>query len=98
MPASFSVNGSNTTITFTITASTVNIQAVLGIVCLYLWNDGYGDHGTFENPIQFSSLTNQQKLDMFYAYIVHSIKSILLLDAREKSKVQNQLDADCFGI
>jgi hypothetical protein len=98
MPASFTVNGSNTTITITITASTTNIQALFGIVCLYLWNDGMGNHGTPDNPIQFSSLTNQQKLDIFYAYIVKSVKSILLLDAREKSKVQNQVDADGYGL
>ena len=98
MPASFSVNGSNTTITLTITSTTVNIQAVFGIVTQYLWNDGYGNHGSVDNPILFSSLTNQQKLDILYAYIVRSIKNILILDAREKSKIQNQLDADHFEI
>ena len=98
MPATFTVNGSNTTITITITSTTVNIQAIFGIVCQYLWNDGYGDHGTLDAPVLFSSLTNQQKLDIFYNYVVRSIKSILFLDAREKSKVANQVAADGFGI
>jgi len=98
MPASFTVNGSNTTITITITSSTANIQTILGIVTQYLWNDGYGDHGTLDAPIQYSSLTNQQKLDIFFNYIIRSIKNILVLDAREKSKVQNQAVADSFGL
>ena len=98
MPASFSVNGSNTTITITITGSTVNIQNIFGIVTQYLWNDGYGDHGTAFEPILFSSLSNQQKLDIFYNYVIRSIKSILILDAREKSKVANQAAADGFGL
>jgi len=98
MGASFSVNGQNTTITITVTSSTANIQTIFGIVSLYLWNDGYGDHGTPDSPIMYSSLTNQQKLDIFFNYVVRSIKSILLLDAREKSKVQNQLDIDGFGL
>ena len=98
MPATFTVNGSNTTITITITSSTANIQAIFGIVCQYLWNDGYGDHGTFVAPILYSSLTNQQKLDIFFNYVVRSVKSILVLDAREKSKVQNQLEADGYGL
>ena len=85
-------------ITITITSTTVNIQAIFGIICLYLWNDGYGDHGSLDNPNLYTSLTNQQKLDIFYAYVVRSIKNILILDAREKSKVQNQAAADSFGI
>ena len=98
MPASFSVNGQNTTITITITGTTANIQNVFGIVTLYLWNNGLGNHGTDFNPILFTDLTNQQKLDIFYAFIVRSVKEILLLDAREKSKAANQAAADSFDL
>ena len=98
MPASISVNGSTSTITISITSTTDNIQMIFGTVCKYLWNDGYGDHGTDENPIQYASLTNQQKLDIFHAYVVRSIKNILILDSREKSKLQNQAAAEAYGI
>lgn len=98
MGASFSVNGSNTTITISVTSTTTNIQNVFGIVSLYLWNDGYGDHGMVDSPKLFSALTNQQKLDIFNAYIVRSIKNILLLDLREKSNAANQATTDAFGL
>ena len=30
----------------------------------YDWNHGYGDHGTEEEPIEFDSLTNQEKINI----------------------------------
>jgi hypothetical protein len=64
MTAKFTVSGASTTITFSYTALTGQIQSIVGGCAEYLWEHGYGDHGTEEIPILFASLTNQQKLDL----------------------------------
>ena len=98
MGANFSVNGSNTTITLTITGPTATIQTVFESVCQYLWNDGMGNHGDPMNPNLYSVLTNLQKLDIFYVYMMKSIKSILAIDARNKSAISDQANIDSFGL
>jgi hypothetical protein len=64
MTGKFTVSGSNTNIIFTYTAPTAYIQNVVGACAEYLWNTGYGNHGTPESPILYTSLTNQEKLNL----------------------------------
>jgi hypothetical protein len=64
MAGTFTVNGANTTIKFEYTALTTTILSIVGSAAEYLWNHGYGDHGTVEIPILFTSLTNQEKLNL----------------------------------
>ena len=64
MAGKFTVSGTDTTITFTYTAPTAQIQAIVNDAAQYYWNIGMGNHGTQEEPILFTSLTNQQKLNL----------------------------------
>jgi len=73
MAATFIVSGANTTINFEYTAPTTAVLAIVPAAAHYLWDHGYGDHGTEEEPIGFGDLTNQQKLDVVDAYIRQTI-------------------------
>jgi hypothetical protein len=94
MPATFTVNGSNTTISFTFTMTTTKTQSIVGIVSLYLWNRGYGNHGTPQAPILYSSLTNQQQLDLIFQHVKTSIMNVINIDAYQKSATDAQANVD----
>ena len=94
MPAKFTVNGANTTISFEFTAPTAKIQNIVGIISLYLWNTGAGDHGTLEQPIYYDSLTNQQKLNLVFDHVRISLMNILHIDAFKKSADASAQDVD----
>lgn len=68
MTGKFIVSGQNTTIAHSWTALTAVMQSIVGGAAEYFWNNGLGNHGTQETPILFSSLTNQQKLDILDEY------------------------------
>lgn len=89
MASSFTVNGSNTTITFAYTKDTTTIQSIIGNAAEYLWNHGYGDHGTEAAPILFSSLTNNQKL----ALVEDHIKDVVVDAANTFKSVKAQDEA-----
>ena len=73
MTASFVVNGTSTTIKFEYTALTARVSETVTSAAHYLWNAGYGDHGTEETPILFESLTNLQKAAIVDAYVKRAI-------------------------
>ena len=69
MSSKFTVIGQETKITFEWTKPTTIIQLIVGDCAEYLWNHGYGDKGTEEAPILFSSLSNNQKLALVEAHL-----------------------------
>jgi hypothetical protein len=69
MAGTFTVAGGNTTITFTQTAPTAKMQAIIAAAAHWLFDGGMGNHGTVDAPILFASLTNQDKLDIVDTYI-----------------------------
>lgn len=69
MTGSFVVSGENTTVRFEYTAQTVKIQEVISDSAERLFDRGFGDHGTEEEPRLFSDQSNQEKLDLVDAYV-----------------------------
>jgi hypothetical protein len=66
MAGTFTVNGSNTTIRFEYTATTVKIQDVLGAAARVFY-----DLDAVETPLTktFDQLTNQEKLNLVDKYV-----------------------------
>ena len=69
MTSKFTVNGTETTVHFEWTTTTANILSIVGDCSEYLFNHGYGDHGTEEEPIVFADLNNNQKLALVEAHL-----------------------------
>ena len=86
MISKFTVTGSTTKISFEATAPTTTIQSIVGSASEYLFEHGYGDHGTEEAPILFASLTNQQKLDL----VGKHLKQVILDLANTHKSVKAQ--------
>jgi hypothetical protein len=53
----------------------------------YLWNRGYGDHGTEETPIVWNDLTNQEKLNLVHAYLIQIIREMARTYLVEAGKI-----------
>jgi hypothetical protein len=64
----------------------------------YLWSVGYGNHGTDESPILFSSLTKRQKLDLVSDHLERVIRdaasSFKSNQAQDAARTQAQTDFD----
>lgn len=73
MAGSFVVDGSDVTITFEYTTNQTKAQSIIGDSAHYLWDKGFGDHGTDKEPVFFDDLTNQQKLNVVDEYVKKSI-------------------------
>ena len=93
MSSKFTVIGTDTKITFEWTALTSKIQSIVGDCAEYLWNHSYGNHGTTEAPILYSSLTNNQKLALVEARLkdviinaANTFKSIKAQDAAREAE------------
>lgn len=91
MAGTFSVSNGNTTVAFEWTAATDTVQSVVGDAAEYLWDKGYGDHGTDEEPIVFDDLTNQEKLDIVDVYIKKVI--VDLANTHKSVKAQDEARA-----
>ena len=76
MTAKFTVDGSNLIISFQYTAPVVRATEVAMSAAHYLWEHGYGDHGTDEDPILFDDLTNQDKLNLLDKHVLRVIMDI----------------------
>ena len=87
MSATFTQINGNTKIDFNYTAATAKVQTIITGAAEYLWTHGNGDHGTPKSPILFSSLTNQQKLDMVDTYIRKSV--LALANTNKSTKAQD---------
>ena len=86
MAGTFLVDGINTTVTFEYAALTTTVQSVVGDAAEYLFDKGYGNHGTEEIPIVFADLTNQEKLDIVDAHV----RSVILALANTHKSVKAQ--------
>lgn len=86
MAATIQINGGNTTVTFTYTKPSVKLNPVLLNAAEYLWEHGYGDHGTEEEELLFSNLTVQQKLNL----IDQHIRIVVLNAAKTHYSVSEQ--------
>ncbi len=62
MAAAFEVDGNNLMIKFEYAGPLAKTQEVAVAAAHYLWEHGYGDHGTDEEPILFDDLSNNEKL------------------------------------
>jgi hypothetical protein len=63
MPAKFTVSGSNTTISFEFTLPTTKMISIVDVIAKELW----GEDATEPGSVLYSSLTNQQKLNLLFA-------------------------------
>ena len=76
MAAVFEVENGSLRVTFTYVSPTAKMQEVAEDAAHYLWEHGYGDHGTEEEPIEFEDLTNQGKLDLIDQHVKRVIIDI----------------------
>ena len=64
----------------------------------YLWNCGYGDHGTFKAPILFSSLTKKQRLELVASHLERVIndaaRSFKSNQAQDTARHSSDVDFD----
>ena len=88
MTASFKVDGTNITVTFSYTAPTKMVVDTAEASAHYLWEHGYGDHGTEEAPKLFVDLTNQQKLDLIDQHVRR-----VILDCAKSYHVNTEQEA-----
>jgi len=88
MASSFQVIGQNTKVDFNYTAPTTQVISIVGGCAEYLWDKGWGNHGTEEAPILFSSLTNTQKLNIVDDYV-----KMCIIDAANTQKSIKAQDA-----
>ena len=63
----------------------------INLAAEYLWGVGYGNHGTEEVPILFSSLIKKQKLDIVGAYLENCINDAA--KTMQSNKAQNDARA-----
>ena len=99
MTSKFTIDGTDTTITFSWTALTENIISIVGDCSEYLWEHGYGDHGTEETPIVFDDLNNNQKLALVEAHLKdviinasNTFKSVRAQDAARLLEAENEYE------
>ena len=64
MASTFVTSNGDTTIKIEFTALTEKIQSIVGDASHYLWDKGFGDHGSEETSIVWADLSNQDKLDL----------------------------------
>ena len=99
MTSKFTIDGTDTTITFSWTALTEKIVSIVGDCSEYLWEHGYGDHGTEETPIVFDDLNNNQKLALVEAHLKdviinasNTFKSVRAQDAARLLEAENEYE------
>ena len=94
----FVVDGDNTTVNFAFTATTTKIQDTITAAAHKLWDEGYGDHGTEEDPNSFDDLTNQGKLDIVDEFVKKAIlnyaKGYYVKDAVATGETTAKTEAD----
>ena len=91
MASKFTISGTETKITFEWTALTEKIVSIVGDCAEYLWEHGYGNHGTEEAPILFDDLNNNQKLALVEAHlkdvIINASNTFKSLEAQEAARL-----------
>lgn len=85
--ASFTVNGTDTTVKFEYTAPTAKVQEIVGAVSENLWQEETNEKGVVTNP--FAEATNAQKL----AVVDKHIKRVLVDMANSYLSNKSQQEA-----
>lgn len=69
-------NGGNGSLVFTFskTAPNAKMQSIALQAAQYLFDHGYGDHGTPEAPRTFESLSNAERLAILDQYIANTLR------------------------
>ena len=75
MSAKFTVQNGDLEIEMTWVGLTDKIQRVVEDAAAYLFNKGYGDHGTEEEPRDFDDQSNQERLNMVYNHFTTVAKN-----------------------
>lgn len=88
--ATFSASNGNTTLKLEFTFPTATMLKYATAWAKYGWNHGYGDHGTEEEPIEFTDLTNQQKIDL----ILERVFDLGKAEAKTQIHVDATFDPD----
>lgn len=98
MTGSFIVSGSNTTVRFEYTATTVKISNILNAAAHYLFDNKFGTDINNPPPVPFASLTNQQKLNLLDDHLKRVImdlaKSYNANNAADTARDAAIVDAD----
>ena len=93
--ATFTVDGTKTTVSFEYEALTAKIQLVVGDCAESLFNNGRGDHGSEEEPIVFADLSNTEKLNIVDDYIkeiiVNRANQFKLDEAKDAVEVEEHV-------
>jgi len=87
MTTTISGSGTDRTFTYEQTRPTAKIQGVLDSAAHYLFNHGYGDHGTEEVPRTYADQTTNEKLDMLDKHITR-----VLMDAADSFHVNDAIE------
>jgi len=90
MTGTFSTDNGEAVVAFSYKATTAVVLVKADKTAHYLWDRGCGDHGTEEEPILYTDLSNQQKLDIIDAYLLKSILDMAasyVADAADLDKV-----------
>jgi hypothetical protein len=74
MAVIYSQEGEVAIIRHTFSGNATKIRAGYNEAARWLWDRGYGDHGTEILPILWSDLSNQDKLDLVHGAILLEIK------------------------
>jgi hypothetical protein len=64
------------TATFDFTGDIEIVPERLEQAAHYLWDHGYGDHGTEELPIQFGSLKSEDHIAILKAYFIKTVNEM----------------------
>ena len=80
------VEGADTTVTFSYTANTDRVIGTLTDAAHYLWDHGFGDHGTEEESIVFDDLTQGEMGSIVDTYV----KKVLIDAAETYNSVEAQ--------
>jgi len=76
--ATFTVGATDATLVFTWTAPKATAQRVAENAAHYLFDLGYGDHGTEESPRTFDDLSNQEKIDIMLKFATENQRNCAL--------------------
>jgi hypothetical protein len=87
MEITATINNGTTTLELSHTATTAKMNWHAVRAAHELWDRGFGDHGTAENPIVWGDLTDQDKLDLLGN---HALK--VWRDLAVHYHIQNSMD------
>lgn len=92
---SYQNNGNGTaTITFSYTANKAKLDTTLDDAAHYIWNLGYGDHGTAEAPRTWEQTNNSERLalidDAVRREIIEKAKSYHVAQGQKAAQAESE--------